>query len=78
LLVDANVLVDVLENDPTWADWSIARLRAQAQIHRLFINSVIYAELSLTFGTVEGWMRSPDRAANPGDQLRTPAVPWVG
>jgi len=53
VLVDTNVLVDVLENDPDWADWSIAQLRAQAQIHRLVINPVIYAELSLTFSTVE-------------------------
>jgi len=53
MLVDTNVLVDVLENDPDWADWSVARLRAQAQIHRLVINPVIYAELSLAFGTVE-------------------------
>ena len=53
MLVDTNVLVDVLENDPEWADWSVAQLRAQAQIHRLHINPVIYAELSLTFSTVE-------------------------
>ena len=53
MLVDTNVLVDVLENDPDWADWSVAQLRAQAQIHRLVINPVIYAELSLTFATVE-------------------------
>jgi len=53
MLVDTNVLIDVLENDPDWADWSVARLRAQAQIHRLVINPVIYAEVSLAFGTVE-------------------------
>jgi len=53
MLVDTNVLVDVLENDSDWADWSITQLRAQAQIHRLIINPVIYAELSLTFSTVE-------------------------
>ena len=28
LLVDTNVLVDVVQNDPQWADWSIAQLRA--------------------------------------------------
>ena len=53
LLVDTNVLVDLLENDPEWADWSIAQLRAQSKIHRLAINPIIYAELSLTFSTVE-------------------------
>lgn len=53
LLVDTNVLVDVLEDDPQWADWSITQLRAQSQIHPLLINPVIYAELSLTFSRVE-------------------------
>lgn len=53
LLVDTNVLVDVLENDPQWADWSVRQLRAQSKIHRLAINPIIYSELSLTFSTVE-------------------------
>jgi predicted nucleic acid-binding protein len=53
LLVDTNVLVDVLQNDPQWADWSIGQLRAQAQLHELAINPVIYAELSLSFSTFE-------------------------
>lgn len=53
LLVDTNVLIDVLEDDPEWADWSIAQLRAQSKVHRLAINPVIYAELSLTFSRVE-------------------------
>ncbi len=53
LLVDTNVLVDVLQNDPQWADWSIAQLRAQAQLHALAINPVIYAELSMSFSTFE-------------------------
>lgn len=31
LLVDTNVLVDVLQDDPEWADWSIGQLRAQSK-----------------------------------------------
>ena len=53
LLVDTNVLVDVLEDDATWADWSVRHLRAQSQVHELFINPVIYSELSLTFESVD-------------------------
>ena len=53
MLVDTNVLVDVLEDDPEWADWSIGQLRKQSRVHRLIINPVIYTELSLTFSTVE-------------------------
>ena len=53
MLVDTNVLVDVLKDDPEWADWSIGQLRTQSRVHRLIINPVIYTELSLTFSTVE-------------------------
>ena len=53
LLVDTNVLVDVLQDDPQWADWSISHLRAQANVHQLVINPVIYAEMSLSFSTLE-------------------------
>lgn len=52
LLVDTNVLLDVLQDDAQWAEWSLAQLRAQAQLHRLAINEVIYAELSLSFTTL--------------------------
>ncbi len=53
LLVDTNVLVDVLQDDPQWADWSIGQLRAHSRIHALVINPVIYAEISLSFSTME-------------------------
>lgn len=53
LLVDTNVLVDVLEDDPDWADWSITQLQNQAQVHQLIINPIIYSEVSLTFSSVE-------------------------
>jgi len=53
LLVDTNVLVDVLQNDPQWADWSISQMRAQASLHALVINPIIYAEVSLSFSTLE-------------------------
>lgn len=54
LLVDTNVLVDVLQDDLQWANWSIGQLRAQASIHQLTINPIIYAEISLSFSTLEG------------------------
>ena len=53
LRVDTNVLVDVLQNDPQWADWSIAQMRAQSSLHALVINPIIYAEVSLSFSTLE-------------------------
>lgn len=53
VLVDTNVLVDVLQDDPLWARWSMGQLRAQSMLHQLAINPVIYAEMSLSFSSME-------------------------
>ena len=53
LLVDTNVILDVVEDDPDWADWSQARLDAGALQSTLLINSVIYAELSIAYRRIE-------------------------
>jgi len=53
ILVDTNVLLDVVSNDPQWADWSQQQLEAAAIKRRLAINAVIYAELSISFRRVE-------------------------
>ena len=50
---NTNVLIDVLEDDPQWAAWSVAQLRAQSKIHELAINAIVYAELSLAFERLE-------------------------
>ena len=78
LLVDTNVLVDVLENDPDWADWSISQLRAQSQIHPLAINPVIYAELSLTFSTLEVLDETLDKLGLSIMELPRPALFLAG
>lgn len=53
LLVDTNVLIDVLENDPDWAEWSLTQLRQRAQLTPLAINPIIYTELSVAFSSIE-------------------------
>jgi predicted nucleic acid-binding protein len=53
LLVDTNVLIDVLENDPDWAEWSLTQLRHRAQLTPLAINPIIYTELSAAFSSME-------------------------
>ena len=44
VLVDTNVLVDILTDDPKWADWSIEQLNVHSRAG-LVINPVVYAEL---------------------------------
>ena len=78
LLVDTNVLADVLEDDPEWADWSIGQLRAQSKVHRLAINPVIYSELSLTFSTVEALDQAVDELGLAMIELPRPALFLAG
>lgn len=78
LLVDTNVLVDVLEDDPRWADWSIEQLRAQSKIHPLLINPIIYAELSLTFSRMEALDKTIESMGLTLKELPRPALFLAG
>ena len=53
ILVDTNVLLDVLENDPNWATWSQGQLDAVSTTDTLAINPIIYSELSIAFARIE-------------------------
>ncbi|MBV8766431.1 MAG: type II toxin-antitoxin system VapC family toxin [Hyphomicrobiales bacterium] len=53
VLVDANVLLDVMTEDARWLAWSAQTLERVADRHRLVINPVIYAEVSIRFSRIE-------------------------
>lgn len=53
ILVDTNVLLDLLLDDPKWADWSQGQLETASLTQRLAINPVIYSELSMAFARIE-------------------------
>lgn len=52
-LVDTNVLLDLVTNDPVWADWSIDQLEAASLVGPLLINDIIYAELAVRYDRIE-------------------------
>jgi predicted nucleic acid-binding protein len=52
-LVDSNVILDVFLNDPRWADWSESKLDEYDQAGILFINPIIYSEISIGFDRIE-------------------------
>jgi len=52
-LVDSNVLLDLITNDPVWAEWSVDRLDEAARSGPLFVNDVIFAELSVRYERIE-------------------------
>ena len=52
-LVDTNVLLDLVTDDPVWADWSIAELEAASLRGPLLINDAIYGELAVRYSRIE-------------------------
>lgn len=52
-LVDTNILLDIVEKDPHWWEWSIGQLQKQAQSGRILINPMIYTEFSIAFTQIE-------------------------
>ncbi|MBZ9898664.1 type II toxin-antitoxin system VapC family toxin [Mesorhizobium sp. BR1-1-6] len=52
-LIDTNVLLDVVTDDPSWADWSVAHLEAASLDGPLLINDAVYAELAVRYARIE-------------------------
>ncbi len=53
IFVDTNILIDVLGNDPTHADWSQRQLDRSQLESPLGINPVVYAEIAPSYATQE-------------------------
>jgi hypothetical protein len=53
ILVDTNVHLDVLSDDPNWAEWSSRQLAKARAGGPIVINAVIYAELASGYATQE-------------------------
>ncbi|OQW87207.1 MAG: DNA-binding protein [Rhodoferax ferrireducens] len=70
-LVDSCVLIDVLADDPTWADWSLAQLERCGNQGALLINPIILAEISPRFECADDL-----EAALSGLPLLREALPW--
>jgi hypothetical protein len=53
ILVDTNVLLDLVTDDPRWAEWSQQQLDLACAHDQLAINDVVYAELSIGYAKME-------------------------
>jgi predicted nucleic acid-binding protein len=71
-LVDSNVLLDILTEDVSWLEWSTRALATAADAGPLFINPIIYAEVSVRFSRIEDL----EDVLDP-DDFRRAALPWA-
>jgi predicted nucleic acid-binding protein len=52
VLVDSNVLLDVITDDPKWSEWSSAALDDAVSRGRAVINPIIFAEISVLYSDI--------------------------
>jgi hypothetical protein len=72
ILVDSNVILDVVTEDPQWFEWSAQILTNYAEQGNLVINPIIYAEISIGFNQPE-----EVEAALPEDFFRRDSSPYA-
>ena len=53
VLVDSCILLDLFTNNPKFVDWSESILYQYSQTNTLYINSIIYTEISIGFNNIE-------------------------
>ena len=49
ILVDSCVLLDLIGGDPVWQPWSARKLAASSLVEDLFVNPIVYAEISARY-----------------------------
>jgi predicted nucleic acid-binding protein len=70
-LVDSNVILDILTEDPEWLAWSAAALATQADAGPIVVNPLIYAEVAARFERIEDV-----EEALPEEYFLRQALPW--
>ena len=53
IFVDSNVILDLFKDDRMWAGWSESTLNHYSNTHTLYINPIIYTEVSIGFKRIE-------------------------
>jgi len=53
IFVDSCVLLDLFTDDPNWGEWSENILEKYSKTNTLYINSIVYTEVSIGFTKIE-------------------------
>jgi predicted nucleic acid-binding protein len=53
VLIDSCVLLDLFTNDPKWRHWSENTLEQYSRTNTLYINAIVYTEVSIGFNKIE-------------------------
>lgn len=71
ILIDSCVILDVITEDPHWFEWSASSMEKYANDFPLYINPIIYAEVSIGYQKIEEL-----EDALPSSLFKRLPIPW--
>jgi predicted nucleic acid-binding protein len=78
ILVDSNVLIDIIEGDDAWCDWSSASLAAASEVDALGVTPVVVAEVGPNFRSLDVFYEEIGRLGITVDPLTDEAAFLAG
>jgi len=63
ILIDSNIIIDILEQDELWFDWSAAHLSEAILIDDAVVNQIVVAEVAPRKGTLAEFTERMSRMA---------------
>lgn len=61
ILIDSNVLIDIIENDPEWRQWSLDQIVNLSVEHALAVNQIVVAEVAPSMGSIGFFIDEMDK-----------------
>ena len=53
IFADSNILIDIIERDPSWHDWSVGQMGEASRAGRVVINHIVFAEIAPYAGELD-------------------------
>ncbi len=53
IFVDTNIIIDIIEHDPVWRDWSLTQIGYLVGEHTLVVNEIVTAEVAPRIGSLD-------------------------
>lgn len=70
-MIDSNVILDVVTQDPIWFNWSSTKIKELSSSDLFIVNSIIYSEVSIGYHRIE----EVETLFTPSYFVREP-IPW--
>jgi predicted nucleic acid-binding protein len=78
ILVDSNIIIDIVQRDPTWAVWSLGKVATLSDVDSMAVNEVVIAEVAPVLGSLSAFRAEMELIAVQHEALSAAAAFCAG